>query len=70
MLMIFKKWYVITCALKSEGLEEIWDTWSQKGTSYNKEESYWRVWKMIIPIVDISKLVNLLHVEKLTILYD
>ena len=51
--------------IESNGLDEIWDTWSQRSNKYVKEENYRRFWKTIIPKVDLNKLVNLLHEEEI-----
>ena len=51
----FSKWFLVTAALKSANLREVWDVWSKTSTSYD-EAGNLAIWNSLVPKVDLSYL--------------
>ena len=53
----YSKWLAITSTLKSEGerLKDVWDEWSAKSKSYNRDQNM-KIWSDLRPDVDIGLL--------------
>lgn len=51
----FQDWFVVTSCLKADDLYDIWDDWSAKSDSYDKEKNF-EIWNVLRPKLDMGYL--------------
>ena len=62
----YKDWLTITSCLKSEGLYDIWDTWSKQSTNYDKNKNI-EQWNSFVPKLNINYLSYLAKTESIDV---
>ena len=59
----YESWFKLSCALKSEGLHDIWQSFSKTSDRYDEDKNE-AIWDSLNPIVDINYLGHILKLDK------